>query len=123
SASTDRVEMFDDRQIAKSIFEGDNWSQICDRIVSRLPERFYISLDIDGLEMGCCPNSGTPVPGGLSFNQVVYLLETLTQSSRQIIGFDIVEVAPNPAQRIDAIVGARMLYKLASQTLLSNKNK
>jgi len=38
-----------------------------------LPDHVYISLDIDGLSPDLCPNTGTPVPGGLTFQQVDYL--------------------------------------------------
>ena len=65
---------------------------------------------------------GTPVSGGLTFNQAVWLLDTLTRSGRRIIGFDVVEVCPAPDERIDAITGARMLWKLCGQTLKSNES-
>ena len=37
----------------------------------------YISFDIDGLNPTYCPNTGTPVPGGLTADQVFYLFENL----------------------------------------------
>ena len=60
------------------------------------------------------------MPGGLSFNRALWLIETLVRSGRRIIGFDIVEVSPSPADRTDAIVGARVLWKLCGLTLKSN---
>jgi len=51
-----------------------------------LPDHVYISLDIDGLSPDLCPNTGTPVPGGLTFQQVDYLLYLLAASNRKIIG-------------------------------------
>ena len=67
-------------------------------------------------------HTGTPVAGGLTFNQAVYLLHETVRSGRRIIGFDVVEVCPAPDQRIDAITGARMLWKLCGQTLKSNES-
>ncbi len=119
--SSDKISLFDDYALAKERFEGATWQQQCQRIVEKLPQEVYISFDIDGLSMSYCPNTGTPVSGGLSFNEALYLIETVTLSGRKIIGFDIVEVAPNQKQRVDAIVGARMLFKLCGQTLKSNK--
>lgn len=116
-----RVTSFDDYAMARARFAGRSWHEQCQIIVERLPQRVYISFDIDGLSIDNCPNTGTPVSGGMSFNEALYLLESVTESGRTIIGFDLVEVAPNPKQRIDAIVGARMLYKLCGQTLKSNK--
>ncbi len=120
ATASDRVTLFDDYALAKARFEGLTWQQQCREIVKVLPRDVYVSFDIDGLAMSYCPNTGTPVSGGMSFNEALYLLESVVESGRRIIGFDLVEVAPNPKQRIDAIVGARMLFKLCGQTLKSN---
>ncbi|MFI3281423.1 MAG: agmatinase family protein [Rikenellaceae bacterium] len=120
ATSSPRITSFDDYALSKARFEGVTWQQQCQAIVAKLPQKVYVSFDIDGLSMSYCPNTGTPVSGGMSFNEALYLLECVTASGRTIIGFDLVEVAPNPKQRIDAIVGARMLYKLCGQTLKSN---
>jgi agmatinase len=85
-------------------------------IIKALPEKVYLSIDIDGLDPGLCPNTGTPVPGGLSFEQTIYLLEQIANSQRTIIGFDLSEVAPGNDEW-DANVGARLLYRLANLTL------
>ncbi len=121
ATESSRVESFDDYALAKARFAGKSWHEQCQEIVTCLPQDVYISFDIDGLSMSYCPNTGTPVSGGMSFNEALYLLECVTASGRRIIGFDLVEVAPHPKHRVDAIVGARMLYKLCGQTILSNK--
>ncbi len=121
ATSSPRVTQFDDYALARARFEGATWAEQCRTIVESLPQKVYVSFDIDGLEMSYCPNTGTPVSGGLSFNEALYLLEQITESGRQIIGFDLVEVAPAGKQRIDAIVGARMLFKLCGQMIKSNK--
>ncbi len=122
AAASERITQFDDYALARARFEGQSWCEQCAEIVAKLPQKVYISFDIDGLEMSLCPNTGTPVSGGLSFNQALYLLESVVVSGREIIGFDLVEVAPEPSHRIDAIVGARMLYKLCGQTIKSMNN-
>ena len=72
-----------------------------------------MSFDIDGLSPDLCPNTGTPVPGGLSFEQANFLLKALVHSGRRIIGFDLNEVAQtDPSQEWDGNIGARLLYKL-----------
>lgn len=53
-----------------------------------------------------CPNTGTPVPGGLEFSQAVLLLDVLVRSGRTIVGLDLNEVAPGEDEW-DANVGAR----------------
>ena len=119
--SSGRVTQFDDQRLLEAEFAGRTWDDVCREIISTLPEKVYISFDIDGLDLPYCPHTGTPVPGGLSFNKAVRLLQLLGRE-RRIIGFDMVEVCPSETDHIDASVGARILWKLCGQTLLSNQN-
>jgi agmatinase len=95
---------------------GERFLELCSAAVAPLPERVWVSFDVDGLDPALCPNTGTPVPGGLSFVQACLLLESLVESGRRIIGFDLCEVA---GEEWDAIVGARLLYKLCGFALLA----
>lgn len=108
-----RIVMFTDHDLKENEFQGIPWHQQCLNIINELPEKVYISFDIDGLMPELCPNTGTPVAGGLSYNQALYLLHVLKRSGRQIIGFDLCEVSPGVGSDWDANVGARILYKLA----------
>ena len=119
-ARDERIVQFDSRTLSRAAFEGMTWSECCRRMVKELPQKVYVSFDIDGLSLEHCLHTGTPVPGGLSFEQVVYLLECVADSGRCIVGFDLVEVAPRPEEKVDAIVGARILYKLCGLTLRTN---
>ena len=119
--STERVDMFDDYSLSTAKFEGRSWASLCDEIVERLPEKVYISMDIDALSIEYCPNTGTPVVGGLSFNEAVYLMDCVARSGRTIVGFDMVEVVPTLENKIDASVGARMLYKMCGVALKTRK--
>ncbi len=123
AAAHDRIEMVTDWQLNKARFAGENWDAQCGRIVGMLPEKVYISFDIDGLSPDNCPNTGTPVPGGLSFNEAVWLLDKVAESGRTVVGFDLCEVAPSADGEWDANVGARMLYKLCNVALKSARNK
>ena len=110
AASSGRVVLFDDLSLAAAGFRGETWDAQCLRIVETLPQEVYVSFDIDGLSYENCPHTGTPVAGGLGFNQAVWLLDTLVRSGRRIVGFDVVEVTPAREERIDAITGARVLW-------------
>lgn len=113
NTSEERIAVFYDRKINKHLLEGGNWSVLCQQIVAQLPQRVYVSFDIDGLQPSLCPGTGTPVPGGLSYEQVDYLLQVLKNSGKSIIGFDLCEVAPQPSDfEWNANVGARILYLL-----------
>lgn len=118
-----RVTVFDDYALSAAKFAGESWHALCERIVGALPPKVYVSFDIDGLTPEYCPHTGTPVPGGLTFAEAVYLLSRVVASGREIVGFDLCEVAPSPdgPDEWDANVGARMLYKLCNFTLLSSK--
>jgi agmatinase len=111
------VTWFDD-ELRKKQYDGETWSQLCDRIIDDLPEHVYISFDIDGLDPQLCPNTGTPVPGGLQFQQVLFLLKKLATSGRKIISFDLNEVSPGSGDW-DANVGARLLYQLCNYMAVS----
>jgi agmatinase len=115
-----RLRVFYDDEIATAKLGGEHWHSICGRVIDSLPERVWISFDIDGLDPSLCPHTGTPVPGGLSFHEACFLLRTLARSGRRVLGFDVNEVAPGPpGDEWDANVGARLLYKLACWTFAS----
>ena len=109
-----RIVSFDDWQLKANTYEGITWGEQCREIIDRLPDKVYISFDIDGLNPSYCPHTGTPVPGGLEFNEAMYLLRSLVRSGKTIIGFDLCEVAPGEiGDEWDGNVGTRVLYKLA----------
>src|SRR5690606_2133030 len=62
--SQGRIVTFFDRDLKAGAYQGKTWDQQTDEIIRELPERIYISFDIDGLDPKLCPNTGTPVPGG-----------------------------------------------------------
>lgn len=118
-----QIMTFFDQDIKAELFDGRPWSEICDNIVSNLPANVYLSIDIDGLSPEFCPNTGTPVPGGLSFDQLTYLIAKVAESERKIVGFDLNEVTPSKdGSEWDANVGARVLYKLCAWTIVSQKD-
>jgi len=118
-----RIKTFFESDVRRELLDAGSWRRICNRIVAELPEVNYVSFDIDGLDPTLCPHTGTPVPGGLSFAEMVVLLKTVVDSGRRIVGFDLVEVAPDPTgvSEWDANVAARVLYKMIGFALLSNR--
>jgi agmatinase len=107
-----RVKVVRSADIRRQQFDGITWREQCDAIIAALPEAVHISFDIDGLDPALCPNTGTPVPGGLAFEEATYLLSQLAASGKRIIGFDLVEVSPGKVGDWDANVGARLLWHL-----------
>jgi agmatinase len=119
-----RVSALFDAEIARRLFEGEPFAQIARPAIERLPGDVYLSFDIDGLDPCLCPHTGTPVPGGLSFQQAVALLAYVAESGRRIVGFDLNEVAPGPdGDEWDGNVAARLLYKMIGFTRMSQRQK
>src|SRR5579871_1858637 len=114
-----RVITYFDNEIKDRQLEGQTWKQIADEIVEHLPEKVYISFDIDGLDPKLCPNTGTPVAGGLKVEQVFYLVKKIVQTGRKFIGFDLDEIGSGDNDW-DANVGARILWKLCNLLVASN---
>ena len=111
-----------DARLAQARFEGEPWAAAVRRIVEPLPRDVYVSFDVDGLDPTLCPHTGTPVPGGLSFQEAAALVGGIVRSGRRIVGFDLVEVAPDPeGGEWDGNVGARLLYKLVGWMLRSQQ--
>jgi agmatinase len=119
-ANTDRIRTYFDKDIRFRQFEGETWKQICTDIVSQLPDKIYISFDVDGLDPKLCPNTGTPVQGGFETEQVYYLFNKLMESGKHLIGFDLVEVSTSDTGW-DANVGARILFKLCNLLVSANR--
>lgn len=117
----DRIHTFFDDLINNEFFNGRSWETVCKSILEPLPSLVHVSFDIDGLSPDLCPNTGTPVPGGLSFNQAQQLIKALVESGRKIVSFDLNEVSPGPDSEWDANVGARVLYKLCGWATASHK--
>ncbi len=110
-----------DRDWAAAIFDGEDPRKIVREHLAFLPKHVFVSFDVDGLEPALCPNTGTPVPGGLSWREANLWLDELAQSGRRVVGLDLNEVNPGAARddedSWDAIVGARLLYRLIATAL------
>lgn len=123
-AHAGRIVVHYDMDWCRARDDGASMASLCARAVEALPERVWVSFDIDGLDPSLCPHTGTPVPGGLGFNDACILLETLARSGRRIVGFDLCEVSPGPdGDEWDANVGARILYKLCGAAVTSEGSR
>jgi agmatinase len=117
-----RVRTFFDWELKEEQFNGKTWAEQVKEIISNLPEKVYVSFDIDGLVPELCPNTGTPVSGGFRLEEITFLLFELVNSGKKIIGFDLNEVAPGESGDWDANVGARALWNLVCMTEKSRRS-
>ena len=118
--SRGRIVAFYDAELAAKKDEGAAFARIADEIVAQLPDDVYLSWDIDGLDPTLCPGTGTPVPGGLSWNEAIALLRAIKRANKRIVGIDLCEVSPGETEW-DANVGARLLYKMIGFALLTQE--
>lgn len=87
---------------------GINWQN---RVVKNLNENVYITFDIDGFDPSLIPATGTPEPGGLFWDETMELLK-LVGNKRNIIGVDLVELAPSKNLISSNFTAAKLVYKI-----------
>jgi len=83
-------------------------------VVARIPEgaRYYVTIDIDGFDPSIAPGTGTPSHGGFLYYEVLELLQGATKKG-EIVGIDLVEVAPDYDQSgTTAFLAAQLLMNL-----------
>lgn len=123
AASKGRVHTLFDVEWGRAKSNGTNLRELVRSTLHELPDNVYVSFDVDGLDPTLCPNTGTPVPGGLGWHDAMLWLEELVKSKKRVVGLDLNEVSPGEARgdfdSWDAIVGARLLYRLIGTALLT----
>jgi agmatinase len=123
--SRGRVRALYDRDWQRAKLERADLRALVRERLAELPREVWISFDVDGLDPTLCPHTGTPVPGGLLWGETMLWLSELVASGRRVVGLDLNEVNPGPEwdpatardDAWDAIVGARLLYRLIATAL------
>ena len=82
-----------------------------EKSIIKLPERVWISIDLDVLDPSCIPSVSTPEPGGFLFNEFIWILQLLCKK-KKVIGFDVVELCPHRDLIHSEITTAKIIYKL-----------
>jgi agmatinase len=82
-----------------------------DDVIKSLPETIYLTLDVDGLDPSVMPGTGTPVPGGLTYRQVVSLIKKIG-ASKKVIAADITELAKIPGTQVSEFTAAKIAVQL-----------
>ncbi|OGF22208.1 agmatinase [Candidatus Falkowbacteria bacterium RIFCSPHIGHO2_02_FULL_42_9] len=95
---------------AHEIYNRNDWQ---DKAIAKLTEQVYISLDLDVFDPSVLPSTGTPEPGGLNWYQVMEFLKKVVKE-KQVVGFDVVELCPNPNDKSSDFLAAKLIYMLLS---------
>jgi agmatinase len=91
-----------------SMKDQKDWIQ---RVLTRLTNRVYITLDLDVFDPSVIPGVGTPEPGGMGWDEVLNLLRTIFRT-KQVTGLDVVELAPRSPNDRSAFITAKLVYRL-----------
>jgi agmatinase len=85
-------------------------------IVDRLTDYVYVTIDLDGIDSGEMAAVGTPEPGGLRWDEVSLLMEAVAAKKR-IVGFDIMELAPDLGPKACSYAAAKLAYRMIGLAL------
>jgi len=80
-------------------------------VIAKLGDPVYVTFDLDVLDPAEMPSTGTPEPGGLRYGQVTRLLDAVCRA-RNVVGFDVVELLPNPDNKAPDFLAARLVYQM-----------
>lgn len=80
-------------------------------VVGQLSDNVYITIDLDGFDPSEVPAVGTPQPGGLHWEKVTAFLRKVAEK-KNVVGFDVVELAPIKGQVASDFLAAKLVYKM-----------
>ncbi|MHC4115403.1 MAG: agmatinase [Planctomycetota bacterium] len=95
---------------AKDIYGHTDWIK---KVVSKLSDNVYITIDLDVFDPSIMPSTGTPEPGGLLWYDVLAILKAVS-NKKNIVGFDVVELCPDGRNKAPDFLAAKLIYKLLS---------
>ncbi|MCB0462462.1 MAG: agmatinase [Flavobacteriaceae bacterium] len=88
----------------------DNWM---DSAIDQMTDNVFITIDLDAFDPSILPSTGTPEPGGLLWYETLEFLKQVFEE-KNVVGFDIVELCPNPKEKSSDFLAAKLYYKMLS---------
>ncbi len=95
---------------AEDIYQKTDWM---DKALALMTNQVYVTIDLDAFDPSIMPATGTPEPGGLDWNTVIRFLKKVF-AAKEIMGFDIVELAPIEGFKAPQFLAAKLYYKMLS---------
>ncbi len=90
----------------------EQWHDIL-HTLQRLEGEVYLSIDVDGLDPGVIPSTGTPQPDGLSWRQTVEVIQAVSRApDARFCGADVVEFVPSPHPPGCDLIAAKLVAKI-----------
>ncbi|MGV6861457.1 MAG: agmatinase [Putridiphycobacter sp.] len=103
---------------AHDIATDDYWM---DTALDLMTENVYITIDLDGFDPSILPSTGTPEPGGLLWYETLDFLKQIFES-KNVVGFDIVELCPNEVDKSSDFLAAKLYYKMLSYKFIDTNS-
>ena len=88
-----------------------HWTAEAREDIMQLPDEVYLTVDFDGFSPEVIRAVGTPEPGGLYWEQVMEILETVFRY-KKVVAFDAVELCPTEYDPASSFTAARLVYKV-----------
>jgi agmatinase len=117
--SEKEVMNYDKVFFAEDIFYDESWQ---DQATEILSDNVFITLDVDVFDPSIMPSTGTPEPGGLLWNETISFLKKVF-SEKNVVGFDIVELCPNPNNKAPDFMVAKLYYKMLSYKFIQDNEQ
>ncbi|MGB5508620.1 agmatinase [Robiginitalea sp.] len=95
---------------AHEMAEDEYWM---DKVLDLMTDQVYITFDLDALDPSIMPSTGTPEPGGLLWYETLEFLKKVFEE-KDVVGFDLVELCPNPQDKSPDFLAAKLYYKMLS---------
>lgn len=95
---------------AHKVTQCDEWM---DQAIDLLTDDVYLTIDLDGFDPSILPSTGTPEPGGLQWYPTLKFIRKVIER-KNLVGFDIVELCPDPDEKSSDFLASKLLYKILS---------
>jgi len=103
---------------AHKIRTNPDWME---KAIETLTDNVYITIDADGFDPSIVPSVGTAEPGGMYWEETLSFLRKVCKQ-RNVVGFDVVEVAPSEGQILSEYAMAKLVYRLIGYISIKNTN-
>lgn len=105
--------------LAETIIDNNEWVK---NALDCMTDDVYITIDLDVLDPSIMPSTGTPEPGGLDWYKTTTFLKEVFKN-KNVLGFDMVELAPSKTNKAPDFLAAKLYYKLLSYNFFYKKNE
>lgn len=110
SMDSKELEHMDENRV---YFAHELYEQWMDDAIGQMTPNVFITIDLDAFDPSILPSTGTPEPGGLFWYETLEFLKMIFKK-KNVVGFDIVELCPNPQEKSSDFLAAKLYYKMLS---------